>query len=221
MMTDRRRLMMACIQRGSLAPIFYDRLVFDGAVGLDTGIQLAQHLSFRVGAGDETSKTGGQWIFCASGGGYTTGFILGGGTSASQRQMVPFKGSTSYLRANTYLGFQYPRYSLFMTDVRYGWGGSANIYSSTPEQGVPSGTLRLGCNGADANEFYTGALEPFYIYDTNASQCITLAQLESYTPLYTLRPCTFDGKAGMWIVETDTFIGNTIGTGTLSVANNI
>lgn len=66
---------------------------------------------------------------------------------------------------------------------------------------------------------FLGSMGRFYIYDDAAQNVTTLAGFNSITPVYTLCPCTFNGEAGMWCVETSTFIGKTGGSGTLTVEN--
>jgi hypothetical protein len=79
----------------------------------------------------------------------------------------------------------------------------------------------LGDNAShSAGGKYTGRMSVFRIYGSDAQNATTYFELDNYPTLYTLRPCTCDGEAGMWCVETSTFYGNSAGAGTLSVINN-
>lgn len=218
----RRRLMM---QAGGAptpptpAPVFYDKLIFDGTAYIDTDISIAASSSISCAAGGETLKAA-QRIFLI--GNSTDGYwgvVLGGNTSnANGRQMLPYYDSTSQLSANLYLPFSNTSYNLFLTPKRIGWGNAS--YTFTKGSKHPTTGLPLGCNTNHNGQNFTGWMGNVRIFDSSAQNATTYNDLISYTPIYTLRPCTYEGEAGMWCVETSTFYGNTAGAGTLTVENS-
>ena len=66
---------------------------------------------------------------------------------------------------------------------------------------------------------YTGRVGIIYIYGVDAADVRTYAGFSEYTPVATLRPCIYGGRPGLWHVEGNKFYGNTVGAGSLSVAN--
>ena len=196
-------------------PVFYDRLIFDGQAWVDTDIVLPEDSSITVNLGGETSKTA-QRPFAATGGGGTIALAYGNGTNSSNRQMVAYYASSSYL---TYynLAWSYTSYGFYITPKKYGWGNAEHSY--TKGNSHPTGTLRLG-NWSDNDPAYTGYMKEIKIYGSDAQNCSSYSAFESYTPNITLRPCTYNGEAGLWNVEQEKFYGNTAGVGQLTVAND-
>ena len=209
---DRRRLMMS--QGGqALAPVFYDRLIFDGASGIETDIVLPENCSIRVVIRDEAQKKA-QGVFSA--GNSTDGYIrlyYGSGTSSSVRKMAICYDSSSYIGFKD-LNFTNSSYAFYMTPNGYGWGST--FYSYTKGNLHPSTPLFLGT--MSASQRFTGKMQTFYIYGSDAANNRS-SDFSNYTPIATLRPCTYNGQAGMWYVEGSKFFGKTVGDGTLSVEN--
>lgn len=193
-------------------PSFFDYLVFDGNSWLDTGLSIPANGSIRMTLGGETSKDS-QRVYSAwdSGSG---GIVLtyGGGTNATNRQMVAYYDSSNYLTAQT-LAWSYTSFNFYQTPKRFGWGSAG--YAYTKGNAHPSAGLRLGQWG-DTHPAYTGYMKEVQIYGEDAQNCASFSAFDSYTPVYTLKPCLYAGQAGIWIVETSTFVGNA-GGGTLSV----
>lgn len=214
----RRRLMMQL--GGGPAPgpqpVFYDNLIFDGTAYIDTDIILPANCSIRVSVGHESQKVQ-QRVFLASGGGGHTGLIYGGNTNATNRGIMPYYDSSASLVSNRTLPWSYDGFIWFQTPTHYGFGNSGFTY--TKGSSHPTGPLTLGQNPAHTGQPFTGLMRPFEIYGSDASGCTTSPAFDDYTPIITLRPCTYDGEAGMWYVEQDKFYGNTAGAGTLTVSN--
>lgn len=84
------------------APIFYDKLVFDGVAWIDTGYVLPENCSIAGNIGEEIQKKE-QQIWGASEAGKTTYIVFGGATTNIQRQVVPAYQSASYLISDQYL----------------------------------------------------------------------------------------------------------------------
>ena len=213
----RRRLMMASIGGGAPSvPEFHEFLYFDGNSYVQTDIVLPENCSIRVYLGNERARTN-QCIFEATtlGGSGTTGYYLGGSTNPSDRQQIPYYDSDTWLVGNRTLAFSYPYYSFFMTPYRIGQGGNSSGY--TKGSSHPTSTLRIGGTYSGLSPLYTGLMGVFLIYGSDASGCVRDSDFDSYTPVYTLRPCIYGGQVGLWNVQEGKFYGNS-GTGTLSVS---
>lgn len=195
--------------------VYYDKLIFDGTAYIETTYVLPENCSIGVTLGNETVKAS-QGVFYSSGGGGYTSFAIGGNTDTTRRQMVPYYDSSSYLASNRYLKFSNALYSYFMTPSRFGWGSTS--YTYTKGNLHPTGGLVLGAL-ASKSTFYSGCMYAFRIYDSSASSATTYGALTANTAVATFRPCTYNGEAGMWYVEGNTFFGNSAGSGSLSVSN--
>ena len=201
-----------------VTPVFYDYIYFDGTAYIDTTVTIPANGSLRVSLGMETSKTA-QQVFIAEGtnGGYI-GMFIGGGSNTTRRQVVPLYDSTSYLASNRYLNWTYTTYGFFMTPSRFGWGNSP--YTYTKGSLHPDGGICLGRSTNTGVTRYTGRMTQLQIYGSDASGVTSYAALDNYTPVATLRPCTYDGVPGLWYVEGSTFFGNSAGAGTLTVSDS-
>lgn len=212
----RRRQMMSSGASPD-TPVFYDRLVFDGTAYIDTNITPAADCSFRVALGDETIKATQRLFMVATSSG-KTGAILGTSTNETDRVPTVYYGKSSAVGGNNNLAFASARYGFFLTPKRYGWGSLS--YTITKGNEAPSGTLVIGSNVAHSGQSYSGTMGQFRIYGSDAQNVSTNDGFNSYTPVYTLRPCLYNGEAGLWCEETLTFFGNSAGAGTLTVQNN-
>lgn len=210
----RRRLMMA--NQGEPVLVFYDTLVFDGTAYIETNYVLPENCTVSVLLGNETQQAA-QGVFMAYDGTGYLGLHLGGSTSSSKgRQTLVYYDTTTYLVSNRYLAFSNTTYAYFCTPYRYGWGGAS--YTFTKGSSHPTTPLILGKNNASTAQPYTGTMGTFRV-GTGATRSGTTsyAKAIALTTVATFRPCTYYGEAGFWRVETNTFYGNTAGSGTLSV----
>lgn len=218
----RRRQMM--LAGGSPTPpehslVFYDRLVFDGTAYIDTDIVPGADYSYRLAAGNEAQKKAQRYFFVPTEGAGFVGLMLNSSTTSTSRVFSVFYGSTSSLSNNQTLSFStYPTTALWLTPKRFGWGSTP--HSITKGNLLPNGPLVIGQSSSHSGQPYTGRLGWFRIYGSDAQNCASNSDFDSFTPVYTLRPCTYDGEAGMWCVELQKFYGNTAGAGTLTVLNN-
>lgn len=215
----RRRLMMA-LSDGvpPVAPVFYTYLVFDGVARIQTDIQFPANGSCRVHLGNEATKAGSKYVITVYGSASGSGavrYLYGGNTSSSQRQMCVFYDSTSIVNGSRYLAYTYNSYGYFLTPKRQGNGDSAQTFTkgsaTHPDGGIMLGHLKNDTVGYG----YDGTMQTFYLYGSDAQNCKKYTDFNSYTPVATLRPCTYNGEAGFWCVETSTFYGNTYPSGTL------
>ena len=211
---SRRRQMMS--QGGqALTPVFYDRLIFDGDSVIETDISLPEGCSIRVTLRDETKKTAQGVFSCGSStNGYSARLYYGGSTNTTKRNMAMCYDSKSYI-ANRDLNFSNSSYAFFMTPYGYGWGNDFYTYTKGTDHSS-DGVLFLA--PASSNQRFTGKMQTFYVYGSDASGNQS-SNFSNYTPVITLRPCTYNGQAGMWYVEGSKFFGKTAGDGTLTVEN--
>lgn len=203
---------------GTLQPVFYDCLVFDGTAYIDTDIVPGDLATYAVRLGNETMKAA-QRVFSFNGTSSTYfGMMYGNSTTSTNRAFLIYYGSSSNIGGSRTLAFSNTTYSFFLTPKRFGFGNTA--YTITKGSGTPSGGVVLGVNAAHTGQAYTGTMRAFRIYGSDAQNATTFSEIETnYTPIITLRPCTYGGVPGMWCVETSTFYGNTAGAGNLSVIN--
>ena len=199
-------------------PVFYDKLVFDGVAYIDTDIVPGASDSFKCTFGNETLKATQQmFMFRCTSNGYT-GAAMNSSTNTTRRVFSILYGSTSSLSTNRAINFTEPTYGFFLTPKRFGWGNAS--YTISKGSQTPTGGMIIGSHANNhAGQPYTGKISTFYIYGSDAQNVTTSSGFSSYTPTHTLRPCTYNGAAGLWCVETSTFYGNTAGSGTLSVEN--
>lgn len=195
------------------SPVLYDKLIFDGTAHIQTDIFVPTDGSIKVTCGGETIK-GAQGIVRADNGSGTAVFAiwLTTATTSTMRKINCRYNSTSSGTARD-LAFSNASYALFMTPSKMGFGSSS--YSITKGNATPATALDIG--GPSSNQSFTGWMNPFRIYGDDAKNCTTSSAFSSFTPVYTLWPCTYNGEAGLWCIETSTFYGNTAGAGTLSV----
>jgi len=197
------------------APVFHTRLIFDGTAYIDTDILFPEDGSIRIYLGYETEKKS-QVLFNAGGRVYAT---LNSNTNTTSRAFsFAYDSSTALISGTTRtLAWTTNVYSLFLTPKRGGIGNNSTTFtkgSSRPTTGIV-----LGQNAAHSNTPFTGAMAYVRIYGSDAQNATSYSDLGNYTPLYTLRPCTYLGEPGMWCEETSTFYGNSAGARQLSVAD--
>lgn len=209
----RRRMMMEIGE--PLAPVFYDLLVFDGAAYIDTGTEITAPNSYCISVplGNETEKKA-QRIFTLRA---TNNSVAGLIISASNTTNRTLQAYNCGNNASSNLAWSYATYNFFMTPTRFGWGNSSTGLNKGNRN--PSGGIVLGSNSGHSGDAYTGTMGTFCIYGGNAVNATTYNALTNYTPVITLRPCTYNGEAGMWYVEGNKFFGNSAGAGTLTVSN--
>lgn len=198
----------------SYEPVFHSYLVFDGASGIETGIPIPENSSIRVTLGSETQKKA-QGVLGA--GNSTVGQVrlyYGGSTNSTNRNIALCYDSTSYI-AYRNLAFSSTNYSFFMTPNGYGWGTA--FYSYTKGNTHPTTELVVGQSSSSLR--YTGRTGTIRIFGSDAAGCQSASAFDNYTPIITLRPCTYGGEAGYWYVEGNRFLGKTLGNGTLTVSD--
>lgn len=201
------------------APVFYDRLVFDGTAYIDTDIVLTGQNSLRVSLGNETLKAAQAICSCQT----TNGRIMmnyGSNTSATKRNInIWYDGAGTASLGSGDVGFSVSRFSVALTPSMFMYYTENKSFSGAGN-GVGSGPLTIGNTYTHGSQSYTGQMGIFYIYGADAKNVTLQSQFNSFTPVYTLRPCTYNGEAGIWCVETSRFYGNSAASGALSVVNN-
>lgn len=202
---------------GPATPVFYDYLIFDGTAYVEIDdITPPTDFSIRVNLGEETVKAAQRLIWVN---GDTTGFgaIYGSATTSTNRYFSVYYGASSAVSTDKKLAFSNDSFGFFLTPKRFGYGNTA--YTITKGTSTPNGGVFLGTNAAKSGQPYTGRMGVIRIYGSDAQNVTSYADLNNYTSVFTFRPCTYNGEAGIWCEETSTFYGNTAGAGTLSVKN--
>lgn len=195
------------------APVFHTRLFFDGTAYIDTDVVIPEDGTIRIPVGYETEKKA-QVIVNAGGKIFLN---LGGSTNTTNRAFLAAYDTSSPQVSGTTrtLAWTYNAYSMFLTPKRFGIGSTTtNITKGTSH---PTTGIVFGQNAAHTNTPFTGAINGFVrIYGSDAQNATSYSDLDNYTPVATFRPCTYNGEAGLWCVQTSTFYGNTAGAGTLT-----
>lgn len=197
-------------------PQFYNYLIFDGVANIQTDLFVPSDGSIRVSLGKETNKAP-QSIFGAvkDGTGFVFGAILNSNTTTTARYFsVRYNHTSSTTRQ---LAFSYDTYGFFLTRKYFGWGDSFS--TGNPGNTVPDIALNFGSAYSTYNR-YSGRMGTVYIYNSATQNVNKYSDFSSYTPVYTLRPCIYNGEVGFWCDETSTFYGNTAGEGQLTVSNS-
>ena len=210
----RRRKMMGV---GSSSLEFYSYLYFDGTAYIDTDIVPPTDFSVRVNMGKETLKSA-QRIFLCSATTNSIGVIMGAATSSTTRSFGVYYGSSSAAATMT-IDFSAETYTMFLTPYKFGAG---NVFGAiTKGAGTPNGPMIIGYNVNKSGQPYTGRMSYFRIYDADAKDATSAADLlNNYTPLYTLKPCKYNGVDGLWCEELSKFYGNSASGGTLTASNS-
>lgn len=197
--------------------VFYDRLVFDGTAYIDTDITIPTDASFRITVGGETAKSA-QRVFgiaCANSGG--TSVILSGQTNNTKRVVNAYYQSYSAVSSKD-LAWTYEQYTIVLTPKRFGFGNSTDLITKGSDAFI--GGIVFGSTGTHSGNPFTGKMGESRIYGSEAQNATGSSELwNDYTPVFTFKPCTYNGNAGMWCVETSTFYGNSAGSGSLTVQN--
>jgi len=196
------------------SPVFYDFLIFDGVAKIQTTVTLPESCSIRCQLGSETLKAA-QRVFRATTNGLIQ-LIYNSNTTSTDRHLAVYYDSTS-VSGNATRAFSNTSMYFWMTPTKFGWG-STTANNLTKGSAHPTGGIELG--GWDTGTPYTGKLGNVGIYGSDAQNATSYAELSNYTPVALLRPCTYNGEAGLWWVEGNQFFGNTAGSGTLTVQND-
>lgn len=197
--------------------VFYDYLYFDGVAKIETDIILPPLASFAVPLGKETNKAAQRVFISSSGSGNLIQCIYGSSTTSTKRYLGTYYGSSSNLTTNNTINFSTETFNYFLTPKRVGYDSTG--WSITKGSGYPTeGTLKIG--GWSTGNPYSGRMGTFLIFGSDAQNATTYNGLLAFTPVYTLRPCTYNGEAGFWCVETDSFYGNTAESGALIASNS-
>ena len=221
----RRRAMIA--DGGNPTPpptptlVFYDRLVFDGTAYIDTDIVPDAEASYRMMFGDETLKAS-QTLFTVPAENSTRiGLVYGSSTTSTRRAFSVYYGASGAVRSDQTMLFSAARYTMMLTPLKVQFGQNGTAQSITKGSNAPSGPLIFGQNATHSGTAYTGSMGNQRVYGPDAKNATSYTDLlNNYTPTHTLRPCTYNGEAGFWCVETSKFYGNSASSGTLSVINN-
>ena len=200
------------------SPVFHDRVRFDGTAYIQTDIVPPSNGSIRMSTGGETRK-GNQGIFNARNANNNVVFAvwMNNNTGANKRSFSHRYDNTSTGTGNPEVNNWTNRAGIFLNPSK--WGTSTTTLNTVKGSSPATQGIQLGAESSSYR--YTGALGWVYIYDSTAQNATTYADLrDNYTPIYTLRPCEYNGEVGFWCVETSTFYGNSAGSGTLTVEDD-
>lgn len=197
--------------------VFYDYLYFDGTAYIDTTLVPPENASFRCNFGNETTK-GAQRYFGAAANGAATNLFLNNNTNSTNRNFTAYYQSSSSVVTSKTLAFSYPTFNFFLTPERIGIG--ASTYTFTGGANAHNGGIVFGSNSSHSGNPYTGRMTRFRVYGSDARGCTSYSDFDNYTPVYTIRPCTYNGEAGLWCEETSQFFGNSAGSGTLTASDS-
>lgn len=199
-------------------PVFYDRLVFDGTAYIETDVIPPVNASLRTTVGYETLKAPQRVFQCQAANSTVIGINYNSDTNTRYRYFGVYYGDTSAVSATHRLDFSTDWFSLWLTPNRI--GAYSYVYSFTKGPNAAIGPLMIGTNVSHTGQPFTGRMSRFIIYGSDAQNVAQTSDFNNYTPLYTFKPCTYNGEAGMWCIETSRFYGNTAGSGTLTVLND-
>lgn len=202
----------------TIEPVFYNYLYFDGTAYIDTDLVPPENASFRCNFGMETTKGAQRYFGMAAANGSTTNLFLNNSTTSSTRYFTTYYQSSSSVSAGKTLAFSTSTFNFFLTPDRFAPG--TGPYTITGGTSAHSGGIVFGSNASHSGNPYTGRMTRFRVYGSDARNCTTYSDFDNYTPVYTFRPCTYNGEAGLWCEETSEFFGNTAGSGTLTASDS-
>lgn len=197
--------------------VFYDVITFDGTAYIQTDLLLPENGSVRTYLSNMTKKQCG--IFQALDNSNNMPFGLE--VSASDANNHGFNIRYYKTSNDTTGAFAWGNYTsgqVYMTPSRCQVPGKLKTF--TKGSVMPTKGIRLAYPRSNAaNRIYQGGMTTFQVYGSDAQSVTSWAAFEGFTPVYTLRPCTYYDEPGMWCVETSTFYGNSASGGTLTVSN--
>ena len=196
---------------------FYDYLTFDGTAYIQTDLLLPENGSVRTYLYNMTKKQCGIFRALDNSNNMVFGLEVGGSDANNHRFNIRYYKTTND-DSGAYAWGNYNSGQVYMTSSRCQVPGRLKIFtkgSVMPTKGIQ---LVYARNNASGNIF-KGSMSTFHIYGSDTQSVTSWAAFEGFTPVYTLRPCTYYGEAGMWCVETNTFYGNSASSGTLTVSN--
>ena len=209
----RRRELIEAVNSAP-APIFHAKLIFDGTAYIDTTVLMPEDGTLRAIFGWETEKKY-QVLFSFDG---KVGTYLNSSTNATSRYFTAtYDGATGVSGTTLSLGWSYSSYSFFLSPSRVGYGSTTRTF--TKGSSHPTSGLVVGQNASHSGTPFTGGVQRIRIYGSDAKNVTSNSDLDNYTPVANLRPCTYLGEAGLWWVEQGIFFGNSAGSGSLSVAD--
>lgn len=208
---ERRRTML---MQGP-KPVFYNYLLFDGTAYIDTDIIPNTDFSFDATIGYE-SLNAAQRIYGVPSTSGSIRVFQSSSTNDTNRYFTIYYGSDSSLLSRSVARY-YPSVAYFNTPKIMGWGDSTEAF--TKGNGVPNGPITIGQDATHSGQPFTGLLGTIQLFGQDAQDATTHANLITYTPTNTLRPCTYDGESGLWNVEEGKFYGNSASSGTLIALN--
>ena len=201
----------------TILPVFYDNLDFDGVAYIETDLLLPQDGTVRINCyfGTVASRIP-QRLFDIGG---LIGAVIDSRTDSSARYESFFYGDTTAIPLSTKLYWASGQsIDLFLTP-KYGGFGSFST-GITKGANIPNTPLVIGQNIVSPEQALAGTFRMCRIYDSSAQNVSRTSGFSSYTPVYTLVPCTYDGEPGIWCEEESKFYGNSNSIGTLTVSNN-
>lgn len=224
-MSFRRALLMRGADAPSADLVFYDRITTDGTAYIDTGLTLTDgtyvgssfyfdmcisatqlpNTSSPVIFGVRIISTHNQAVLLTMANGTTpsiryfnnTSVSSGVGFSVGERFNVLAKSDGLYVNGV----------------LKGSFGASGKPYTSNPVKAILFGEALSdffgGALSGTSRNIYTGY--EFYQLKIDGADG---------TPIINLKPCTYQGVAGMWDLVTNTFFGNANTSGEFSVSND-
>lgn len=203
---------LTVVQESGIEPVIYSYLLFDGQAYIDTDIIPSQDVTFRVTVGDEINRSQQRIFGLLAGGSNTTQVFQTSSTTTSTRYYSVYYGSSSSL-GTANITQNYLAHEIFATPKVLGFSSSQKTF--TRGSGSPSGPLVIGSNGSHSGNPFSGSMTLFRVYGDDAKDVTSSSDLNSFTPVVTLRPCKYDGQDGLWYVEGRKFYGNSASSGSL------
>lgn len=196
-------------------PKLYGRLVFDGTAYINTGLFLPENGSIRTYVRCSGARAQGFFSANAVIDGANSSVLLIRNTATGNNGIYygKYDSKTDLANGGTIALNSHLNFNIWITPKAFAAGDKIKTFTrgSTPP------TSQIYIAPSSTNRF-KGAMETFYIYDSAAANVTTLNGFSGLPPVYTLRPCMYNGQCGYWVVETGTFLGNSNPNGgTLSV----
>lgn len=219
----RRRMMMAEVGGSPTppptpTPEYYSRLVYDGTAYIQTDLLIPTDGSIEIRqAGYETTKDSRIIMRQNLNGAIRTAIYITGNSTATNRNVAWRYTKSSNQRNTNFTWSGAPQLNYWLTPFIAGAG--TNTGSITAGTDIPNEGVSFGGPATSSNLVFTGRHGIICIYGADAKNATSLTDLRTYAPVYTLKPCTYLGEAGLWCEETSTFYGNSAGAGTLTVIN--
>jgi len=203
---------------GGVSPVFHKYLIYNGSAYVDTGVSIPSRGSIYIEDCGYETTLGYQGYYRGNNGNNTRyiGVRASGSTNSTKRVMSCRYNSVT-AKTNKDVSWTTGHFDLWQTPLKLGIDDTYNTYSEGTTQ--DKGTLQIGIDYGSPARNFTGKHSDVYVYGDDAYSANLYTDRGNYTPVAVMKPCTYNGVAGLWITTTDNPDGYFAGASGLAVGD--